>query len=209
VTTARRDGLSSDHMAARQHGHTAARPQGRPVAAARRDGRTGRWPRGRCPAAFGGDLSPNSHVETAARRRDCRSSKHPRGEPATARRDSDRESECLVSRAVAAAHGTRRTARPHGRTAMRRDGGAADSWPQAVHRPCTVWRGAQPRGSQPRGAGRWLRGDTATRGVGRAAAARRKSSGRGSIRGRSLAEFRDSGDCGVPGLQPRCSMQNV
>jgi hypothetical protein len=128
--------------------------------------------------------------ETAARRNIRRDG----GETATARRDSDRESECLVSRAVAAPRGemgSRPTARPHGRTAMQRDGRAADAWPQAVHRPCTVWRGAQrdsraaqaggcearrphgelaarplpggrPHGETAAGA-RWLRGEMAAR----------------------------------------------
>jgi hypothetical protein len=211
------------------------RPRGETAAWRQHDETAARWLRVET-AALG--LSPDctaARFHAAARQHGGaamrRTSKHPRGETATARRDSDRESECLVSRAVAARHGkmgSRRTARPHGRTAMRRDGGAADAWPQAVHRPCTVWRGTQPRGAGrsarrdgvhgelaarplpggwPHGetafGARWMRGETATRRDGS-----NESSGRGRIRGRSLAEFRDSGDCGVPGLQPR-SMQNA
>jgi hypothetical protein len=190
--------------------------------AARRDGRTKRWPRGR------GSIRGKSLAKFS--RRDCRTSKHPRGETATARRYSDR-ARVNVSRAVAAPHGEMGSppdctaAWPHGHAARRPRGGCMTTGrAQAVH------GAARRTARQPRGAGRWLCGETATRGVGRAAAARRKaawrdgrrramavwrddrtarwprgnqSSGRGSIRGRSLAEFRDSGDCGVPGLQPR------
>ena len=113
----------------RPHREMAARPLPGETAAGARDawrgGRTAGRPRGNESSGRGSirGLSPNSHGETAARRlrgssarrlgetsarrdghaarqRDCRRSKHPRGETAAWRLHG--ESECIVSRAVAA-----------------------------------------------------------------------------------------------------------
>jgi hypothetical protein len=130
------------HRTAQQHSSTAAQQHGRTA---------GRWLRARWlrgeTAALGdgcaearrdiraakrpcGEAARLPHIETSARRDGC---------AATARRDSDCESEHLVlravnARAVAAPHAGARlspdctAARRHGGTAMRRDGRAAAAW---------------------------------------------------------------------------------
>jgi hypothetical protein len=82
----------------------------------------------------------------------------------------------------------------HGGTVARTHGSTAA-------RPCgetVVQRGGETTARRNIRAERQPRGDCTTR-----VKCLVSRSGRGSIRGRSLAEFRDSGDCGIPGIQPR------
>jgi hypothetical protein len=114
---ARRDGRTARWALAGPHGSTAARPHGRPPLRPVAARALAKFSRRDCRAAAARQLGETSARQNgrAARRRDCRTSKPSRGETPAQRLQG--ESECLVSRAVAAPHGemgSYRTARPHG-----------------------------------------------------------------------------------------------